>query len=263
MGRHLLAQDHADVAQQLVTGGVAAGVVDDLELVEVQVQHRVHRLALELVDRDAQAALELAPVRQPGQGVVGGLVADFLRQLVGLADIVALHEDAADLAGVVQDRLVDEVDVVLHRRTVGLRPQLHRHGAADEGLAGGVHAVEQFEEALALQFGQRVPHRLAEDVAVADQRVVGLVGQFEHVLRAPAHGHEARRLLHQVAQVAAFGHQGAVDAPGHGGLAQFLEVVLAVGGLSQAGVDEAGDIGHAVQDVRHAAVGAQDGGVGD
>ena len=34
-------QQRADLAQQLVAGGVAARVVDDLELVEVEVEHRV------------------------------------------------------------------------------------------------------------------------------------------------------------------------------------------------------------------------------
>src|SRR3712207_7427328 len=52
--------------------------------------------------------------------------------------------------------------------TTLFRSEPPRHGGADEGLARGVDVVDQFEEPLALQLGQRLPNRLADQFAVAD-----------------------------------------------------------------------------------------------
>jgi hypothetical protein len=71
--------------QQLVAGGMAAGVVDQLELVEVEEHQRMApRLAHQGVERLLQAVFELAAVGQPGQGVMGrlpGQVGDVLTLL--------------------------------------------------------------------------------------------------------------------------------------------------------------------------------------
>ena len=81
-GRHL--------AQHVVAGGVAAGVVDRLEAVEVEIAQRVHHVAgLRGIDGFLQAALEFAAVHQPGERIVARLVSH-------------LAGDAAQFAGVVQ-----------------------------------------------------------------------------------------------------------------------------------------------------------------
>src|SRR5690606_40516953 len=57
-------QQRADLLQELVARAVPARVVDDLELVEVDVEHRVGRLSrLGALQRALEAALELAAVR--------------------------------------------------------------------------------------------------------------------------------------------------------------------------------------------------------
>ncbi len=72
---HLGLQQRAHLPEQRIAGAVAAGVVDDLELVEVEVAQRVRRLAgLRALQRTFHAALELAPVDQAGQQVVAGVI---------------------------------------------------------------------------------------------------------------------------------------------------------------------------------------------
>jgi hypothetical protein len=64
-----------DLHEQVVPGGVAEGVVDELEAVEVQEQHRHRpRPALRPGQRLAQLVHEQAAVRQPRQRVVQGAV---------------------------------------------------------------------------------------------------------------------------------------------------------------------------------------------
>jgi len=90
------------VAQQSVSGGVAAGVVDDLELVEIgKYQHqrsvvRLRHFAIEL-------ELELAPVGEFGERVVRGLPGDPIEQ-TSFFRHVADDQDAAAVARVTQLR---------------------------------------------------------------------------------------------------------------------------------------------------------------
>ncbi len=67
-------QHAGHIAQQPVAGLVAAGIVDDLELVEVDVQQRIGALAaLRAEQRPVQAIVELAPVDEAGERVVARL----------------------------------------------------------------------------------------------------------------------------------------------------------------------------------------------
>ena len=83
-----VAQHGGDVDEQVVTGGVAEGVVDLLEVVEVEQQQRA-ALAVALAELDVplQRLVERAPVGETRQGVVvgqvreGGLVAAPLRHV--------------------------------------------------------------------------------------------------------------------------------------------------------------------------------------
>jgi hypothetical protein len=109
-------------------------------------------------------------------------------------DIDAFHEDAVDGAGRIAQGLEDEIqDARLGRRT-GRALQQHRHGPSDKGFARAKHIVEQGGKALFLDLGQRLAHGLADDVAMADQLVVGRVGQFEAMLRPAQDRCEAGRL---------------------------------------------------------------------
>jgi hypothetical protein len=65
--------DRAQLSQQLVSGQMAAGVVDALET--VQIQEADHMLGLSpgrSRECPIQSPLELGPVHQAGEGIVGG-----------------------------------------------------------------------------------------------------------------------------------------------------------------------------------------------
>ena len=66
---HARLQDAGDLAQQLVARRVAAGVVHDLELVTVYVNHcvAVALVRASRLDRAVEAALEFAPVDEARQ----------------------------------------------------------------------------------------------------------------------------------------------------------------------------------------------------
>ncbi len=121
--------------------------------------------------------------------------------LVG--DLGGEDEDAGRQAQFVAQRLVDEVEERLLAAPVHAAVQLRRRLVADLGLAGAVDAVEEGREGLAAQFGQPLEQRLADHVAVADERAVGGVDQVEDVVGAGEHGDAGGRLHEQLAEVLA------------------------------------------------------------
>ena len=92
-----LLQHGADLPHELVAGRMAAGVVDDLELVEVEIHHRVMPALLARAgERAVQAMLELAPVDESGQRIVAGLVGQLGGELALAAHVVQHQHDAGD-----------------------------------------------------------------------------------------------------------------------------------------------------------------------
>ena len=85
--------------QQLVAGAVAEAVVDLLEAVEVEEQHRdrasAARGAAQRVLR--RRSLNSARLAQPGQRVVERLVDELLLELLALADVAGVEDEAADV----------------------------------------------------------------------------------------------------------------------------------------------------------------------
>ena len=72
---HLRLEQRADLPEQRVARAVAAGVVDDLELVEIEAAERVGGLArLGALQRPLHAVLELAPVDEAGEHVVARVI---------------------------------------------------------------------------------------------------------------------------------------------------------------------------------------------
>ncbi len=64
-----------ELAQQLIAGRMAAGVVDDLELIQIDVHHRVSTGPDLGIGQDlAEALMKVFPVGQRGQRVVIGKV---------------------------------------------------------------------------------------------------------------------------------------------------------------------------------------------
>ena len=88
LGAHRGAQPRSDDAQQLVSGRMPEGVVDELEAVQVDEQQRdLLPLAPGALQRPRQVVLELQAVGQPGQRVVMGQVQQPLFGLLERADI--------------------------------------------------------------------------------------------------------------------------------------------------------------------------------
>ena len=87
--------DHGDLPDQLVAGCVAAGVVDDLELIEIQVQQGILGAVLgPEIDRPLQSLLELAPVGEPRQGIVRRLVVQLRGDGAFLRDVAHYQHHA-------------------------------------------------------------------------------------------------------------------------------------------------------------------------
>ena len=85
--------------EQAVAGGVAERVVDVLEAVEVEEQHRDARvLPARAHDRARQALRQQRAVGQAGEGVVVGEVAQFLLGALLVGDVVD-HADEVRCAG--------------------------------------------------------------------------------------------------------------------------------------------------------------------
>jgi hypothetical protein len=121
-----------------------------------------------------------------------------------VGDVQPFDEDAVDVAGGIADRLVDEIQVPVQRRSA--RDGLHGVPAAGggEGLAAGVHLVQQVDEALGHRLRQGVDHPLSQHRPVAHQAGVAGIGQLEDVRRPAQQGHEAGRLLEHLRHALAF-----------------------------------------------------------
>ncbi len=232
---HLGLQHLGQQLQQHVAGAVAAGVVDDLELVEVHVQQRVHvAVVLGRVQRDGDLVLELVPVDQAGQHVVGGVPRQLLGQLALVADVAEHHHRAQQLAIVGPDRrgrflhrdvaalARDQLAVAVHVDGLPQAQALQRHvlgvGAVaafvDQRQGGGDAAAARLQVAPASQlFGdavqvQRVAVLVGGDDALADraQRHLGqlalAVGRQLFLLALADVPHDAERAARQALLVA-------------------------------------------------------------
>ena len=119
------AQDLRGRAQHVVAREVAGGVVDELEVVEVEQHERaVLALALHAPQLAAQSLHEPAPVEEAGQGVVVGEPAELPLGLLAVADVL-------DLEHVVERLAVGPA----HERGAGGDPQRRAVGAEVARLA--------------------------------------------------------------------------------------------------------------------------------
>ena len=84
---HALLEPRRDLGEQSIAGGVAERVVDVLEAVEVEPEHR-HQLAVALGAGHGavEMLVELKPVGQAGQRIVHGEIADLVLGQPALAD---------------------------------------------------------------------------------------------------------------------------------------------------------------------------------
>jgi len=104
-------QQRADMPQQLISRRMAAGVVDQLELVEVEEHQRMPptlRLLRHVQDL-FQPVFKFAAVGQAGQGVMRGLPRQVGNVLALLGHIVQHQHRTADFAGA-SDRCAHQGD---------------------------------------------------------------------------------------------------------------------------------------------------------
>ena len=98
--------DAGHFAEQLIAGGVAKRVVDHLELIQVDVQHRVLRFGIvyaALQGRN-QLIFEFAAIDQTGRRIVRRLVGELPEQARLLADVMEHHDAADHIADAVANR---------------------------------------------------------------------------------------------------------------------------------------------------------------
>lgn len=77
IGTQAVDEHPGDAQQELVARGMPAGVVDDLQMVEIEVAQHVPEAGLRRRSHGvAQASLELAPVGQRGQRIGAGLLGE-------------------------------------------------------------------------------------------------------------------------------------------------------------------------------------------
>ena len=167
---HRFAQQLRDFAQHAVAGEMAAGVVDDLEAIEIEVTQHVRGVATPRgFDRFVEAALELAPVHEAGERIVRRLVRHLPMQAAQLGDVVQQDDRASELAALIAQRRCGELDGALLPR--GLAEQ---HGPAAQIVRIAVAAADRFLD------------RIGELLAIV------LVDQPDDFLEQPADGLRAR-----------------------------------------------------------------------
>lgn len=100
-----LLQQPGDLAQQGVTGGMAADIVDQLELVEIDVAEQVPGgTRIETVDQRTQRRLEFSAIDRPGQAIMLGLVRQLALHGPCLGYVVEDHYYAGHVTAAVADR---------------------------------------------------------------------------------------------------------------------------------------------------------------
>src|SRR5689334_7893132 len=92
--RRVSAVRMASSSQQRIARAVAACVVDDLELIDIEIAQGVGGLAcLRALERALQSALELAPIHQPSEQVMAGVIGQTAIQFARLTNVME-HQHA-------------------------------------------------------------------------------------------------------------------------------------------------------------------------
>ena len=86
---HRVLDQRGHLAQHVVAGGMPAGVVHDLESIEIQIAQRVRAIAgLRRVHGLLQAPFEFTAIHQPGERIVAGLIGHLPRESAQFAGVV-------------------------------------------------------------------------------------------------------------------------------------------------------------------------------
>ncbi len=127
-------------------------------------------------------------------------------------DVVALGEDAGDLAIVVEDRLIDEIQIAAFQRLARLSLKVDGSGGRNVGSSGRVGLIEQLKKALAFHLREDLANWTSNYVAPPAQAKVTLVAKLEDVLGPPHHRHETWSLFEQPLELVALASKLAVES---------------------------------------------------
>ena len=182
-------------------------------------------------------------------------------QIAFFGEIGAVDKDARDVTVELDDRLKIDIEADRRQRAARRVLQLHIDGPGDERLARRCHAIEDADEALGDDLGDRFGDGAADDVAVIDNLAIGLVDEFKDMVFAAQHRDERRRLVEQQQQAFPLGGEHCVSFSGglrarHHAGAEHSSAAVALGLL------ELGDVDRQLQDPGDAAVSVEDRGMG-
>ncbi len=142
---HAVPERSRDAPEEIVARLVAEGVVDVLEVVQVDHEHRalgsVARHPLHLA---GQLLLEAPPVEEAGQEIVVDQVLEACRQLLALRDVLDLRHEVERLATLISDQRdgQEHPEVMPAGMTVALLDLVARDLAAEEVVEGAFVAVD-------------------------------------------------------------------------------------------------------------------------
>ena len=194
-------------AQQLVADRVAEAVVDRLEVVEIDEDHReLAVVAPAARERQRQAILEQRPVGEAGEVVVERLVAELLLERDAIGDVAEVEQDPVDqrIADVVVRDHLDRSIVAVggaqanaqRARTSAPHAAFSRKRVAGTASSAWTWSVKRAPTSVRGVIAQRAAHRLrdpahlrgavdhGDDVGgVADERVQSLLAAALGVAR--------------------------------------------------------------------------------
>lgn len=117
-----------------------------------------------------------------------------------IGDVDAFHENAADPAVRLCNRLINKVDEAILRQAFRPGGEPDRRAASRKGGSCRIHLIETLEKALPLRLGNGLADWKTNNVARADQLSIGLVCDFINVVRPAQCAHEGGRLFEQARQ---------------------------------------------------------------
>jgi hypothetical protein len=185
-------QQPRDVAQQLVAGVVAEGVVDRLEVVEVGDEHRaLLAIALDAAELALDLAFERAAVVQPREVVVRGQAAQLGLEVLAVGDVRHLRDEVQRPALLVAHERDGQLRP--HDRSVGVQVALLHLVARNAAVE---HAADELEIGVQVVGVREVLEALLEQrlVAVAENCAQGGVHPQPRAIRRDE-GHPDRRAV--------------------------------------------------------------------
>ena len=117
---------------------------------------------------------------------------DGLLRRHAVCQVDAVDKQSADRPLGVQNRLIAQIDIALDHRPAWLGLHVVGRDIGPVGNPGRKDLIQERGKALTCHLGQDLVHGLADQGAMAGQRLIGLVGKDEPVVGPLQQGHEGR-----------------------------------------------------------------------